>query len=104
MKIVPYASVVDSLMYVILCSRPDICSVGIVNRYQSNPGREHWTTMKHILKYLRRTKDYMLVYHDDELVPIGYTDYDFQLDAGLRKSIFGYVFTLGGVTVTWRII
>ena len=104
MKIVPYASVVDSLMYVILCSRPGICSVGIVNRYRSNPGREHWTTVKHILKYLRRTKDYMLVYHGDELVPIGYTDYDFQLDAGLRKSIFGYVFTLGGVTVTWRII
>ena len=42
METVPYASVVGSLMYVMLCTRLDICySVGIVSRYQSNPGREH---------------------------------------------------------------
>ena len=64
MKPAPYASVVGSLMYVMLCTRPDICySVGMVSRYQSNPGREHWTDVKPILKYLRRTRDYMLVYH-----------------------------------------
>ena len=40
MKMVPYASTVGSLMYVMLCTRPDIChSVGIVSRYWSNPGR-----------------------------------------------------------------
>ena len=87
MKIVSYASAVGSLMYVMLCTRPYICySVGIVSRYQSNPGREHWITMKLILKYLRRMRDYMLVYHGDELVPRGYTDYDFQSDVDLRKS------------------
>ena len=78
METVSYVSTVGSLMYVMLCTRPNICySVGIVSRYQSNPGREHWTTMKHILKYLSRTRDYMLVYHGDELAPIGYTDFDF---------------------------
>ena len=78
MKTVPYASTVGSLMYVMLCIGPDICySVGIVSRYQSNPGREHWTVMKHILKYLRRTRDYMLVYLGDELALIGYTDSHF---------------------------
>ena len=46
----------------------------------------------------------MLVYHDDELAPIGYTDSDFQSDADLRKSTSGYVFTLGGVAVSWRSI
>ena len=46
----------------------------------------------------------MLVYHGDELAPIGYTDFDFQLDADLRKSTSGYVFTLGGVVVSWRSI
>ena len=101
MKTVPYASVVGSLMYVMLCTRLDICySVGIVSRYQCNLGREHWTTVKHILKYLRRTRDYMLVCHGDELTPIGYTDFDFQSNADLRKSTFGYVFTLGGETVS----
>ena len=42
MKTVPYASVIGSLKYVMLCSRPYTCySVGIVSRYQSNLGREH---------------------------------------------------------------
>ena len=105
MKTVPYDSTVGSLMYVMLCTRPDICySVGIVSRYQSNPSREHWTVVKHVLKYIRRTRDYMLVCHGDELAPIGYTDSDFQLDADLRKSTSRYVLTLGGVVVNWRSI
>ena len=38
----PYASVVGSLMYVMLCTRPDICyAVGVASRYQSDPGVEH---------------------------------------------------------------
>ena len=78
MKAVPYASIVGSLMYVMLCTRPDIYySIGIVSRYQSNLRREHWTTVKHILKYLRRTRDNMLIYHGDELAPVGYTNLTF---------------------------
>ena len=47
-------------MYAMLCTRPDICyAVGIVNRYQSNPEVGHWIAVKHILKYFRRTRDYM---------------------------------------------
>ena len=91
-KTVPYALVVGSLMYVMLCTRPDICySVGMVSRYQSNPGKEHWTAVKHILKYLRRMRDYMLVYHGDGLAPIGYIDTDFQSNTDLRKSTSRYV-------------
>ena len=42
MKTVPYASAVGSLMYVMLCTIPNICySIGIVSRYQSNPGRKY---------------------------------------------------------------
>ena len=42
MSIVPYASAVDSLMYVMMCTRPDICYVvGLVTRYQSNPGQKY---------------------------------------------------------------
>ena len=79
MRRIPYASAVGSLMYAMLCTRPDICyAVGIVDRYQSNHGMGHWIGVKHILKYLRRTRDYMLVYSGRDLNPIGYTDYDFQ--------------------------
>ena len=55
---VPYTSAVGSLMYAMLCTRLDICfAIGMVSRYQSNLGPEHWIIVKCILKYLRRAKD-----------------------------------------------
>ncbi|KAA0064289.1 gag/pol protein [Cucumis melo var. makuwa] len=87
MRRIPYASAVGSLMYVMLSTRPDICcAVGIVSRYQSNPGFDHWTTVKIILKYLRRMRDYMLVYKAKDLILTGYIDFNFQIDKDSRKS------------------
>ena len=60
--------------------------------------------VKHIFKYLRRTKDYMFIYGDDELIPVGYTDSDFMSDKDSRKSTSKHLFTLGGGTVNWRSI
>ena len=75
----PYASAVGSLMYAMLCTRPDICyAEGVVSRYQSDPGVEHWAAVKHILKYLKRTRDYMLVYSSGSLKTLDYTDSDFK--------------------------
>ena len=69
MESIPYASVVGSLMYVMLYTRPGICfEVGIVSRYRFNPGPEHWTVVKHILKYLRVLRDYVLVLQSVEIV------------------------------------
>ena len=49
MKAVPYASAVGSLMYAMLCGRLDIYyAVGMVSKYLSNSGLEHWTNVKHI--------------------------------------------------------
>ena len=78
--------------------------LGIVSRYQSNPGSNHWVAVKHILKYLKRTRDYMLVYSGEDLTPLGYMDFDFQSDKDSRKSISGSVVTLGGGTIVWRSI
>ena len=98
---IPYASVVGSLMYAMFYTSLDICfAVGMVSRYQSNPGPEHWTAIKHILKYLRRTEDYMLMYDRDELIPVEYTDLDFMSDKDSRKSASGHLFTLGGGAVS----
>ncbi|KAL1563711.1 gibberellin 2beta-dioxygenase [Salvia divinorum] len=78
MRRIPYASAVGSLMYAMLCTRPDICFVvGMVARYQSNPGQGYWIAVKTILKYLRRTKGYSLVYQASDMYPLGYTDSDF---------------------------
>ena len=75
---IPYTSVVGSLTYAKLCTMPDICFVvGMVSRYQSDPEEEHWIVVKHIFKYLRRTRDYMLVYLDESLEPVEYTDSNF---------------------------
>jgi hypothetical protein len=39
---VSYSSIVGSLMYVMVCSRPDLSYVmSLVSRYMSNPGKEH---------------------------------------------------------------
>ena len=60
---VPYASAIRSLMYAMLCTRPDIAYVvSMTSRFQSNPGLEHWITVKAIFRYLRRTKDLVLTY------------------------------------------
>ena len=65
---VPYASAIGSLMYAMLCTRPDIAyAVSVTSRFQSNPGLEHWVAVKAIFKYLRRTKDLVLTYGDGDL-------------------------------------
>ena len=51
MKVVPYASAIGSIMYAMLCTRPDVClAISLAGRYQSNPGVDHWTAVKNILK------------------------------------------------------
>jgi len=75
MKDVPYASAVGSLMYAMLCTRPDICfAVGLVSRYQSNPGPTHWQAVKRIMRYLRGTTDLVLCYQGGDLKLRGYSD------------------------------
>ena len=50
MSNVPYASALGSLMYSMLCTRPDICfAIGLVSRYQSNPRTAHWQAVKRIM-------------------------------------------------------
>ena len=67
MNDVPYASAVGSIMYAMLCTRPDVSyALTVRSRSQSDPGLEHSAAVKNILKYLRRTKDLLLVFGGDE--------------------------------------
>ena len=103
MKVIPYASVIGSIMYAMLCTRPDVCfAISLAGRYQSNPGVDHWTAVKNILKYLKRTKDMFLIYGGDkELIVNGYVDASFDSDPDDSKSQNGYVFILNGGAVSW---
>ena len=102
MSRVPYASVVGSLMYAMMCTHLDICfAVGLVSRYQSNPGREHWKAIKRIMRYLKGTMDYCLVYQGSELRLVGYSNADWGGDRDQRKSTSGYVFLLNKGVISW---
>ena len=60
---VPYASAVDSLMYAMVCTRPDIAhAVGVVSVFMSNPGKEHWEAVKWLLCYLKGTSKIALCF------------------------------------------
>ncbi|PKI58225.1 hypothetical protein CRG98_021396 [Punica granatum] len=92
-----------SLMYAMLGTRPDIAyAVSVTRPYQSNPGPDHWTAVKNILKYLRRTKDKVLVYGEGELRLDGFTNSNFQSDVDDKKSISCYIFTCNGGAVSWK--
>jgi hypothetical protein len=63
MSCVPYASVVGSLMYEMVCTRPYIAhAVGVLSRYMSKLEKEHWTIVKRVFKYLCGTTSYGLFY------------------------------------------
>ncbi|XP_048324631.2 secreted RxLR effector protein 161-like [Ziziphus jujuba] len=99
----PYVLAVGSLMYAMLCTKSNIYyAVRVVSQYQSNLAVEHWTAVKHILKYLNRMRDYMLVYSNESLEILGYTDFNFQADIDSNKSTSEYVFTLNGGAICWR--
>ncbi|KAL0318363.1 UNVERIFIED_CONTAM: Retrovirus-related Pol polyprotein from transposon TNT 1-94 [Sesamum angustifolium] len=104
MKNVPYASVVGSLMYVQVCTRPDIAfAVGMLGRYQSNPGIEHWKAAKKVMRYLQGTKDLQLIYkHTENLEVVGYSDSDFAGCLDTRKSTSGYIFLLANGAISWK--
>jgi hypothetical protein len=53
MNKIPYASAIGSIMYAMLCTRPDVAhAISLTSRYKSDPGLEHWTAVKNIFKYL----------------------------------------------------
>ncbi|KAL1203510.1 Retrovirus-related Pol polyprotein from transposon TNT 1-94 [Cardamine amara subsp. amara] len=104
MERIPYASVVGSLNYAQTCTRPDISfAVGMLGRYQSNPGMEHRKATKKVLRYLQGTKEFMLIYRrSDNIEVVGYLDSDYAGCVESRKSTFGYMFLLAGEAVSWK--
>ncbi|KAL0294631.1 UNVERIFIED_CONTAM: Retrovirus-related Pol polyprotein from transposon TNT 1-94 [Sesamum radiatum] len=100
---IPYASTVGSIKYVVQCIRPDAAfALSVTSRYQACAGDGHWTAVKTILKYLRRTKDMFLIYGGGELILEGYSDASFQSDEDDAKSQSGFVFKLNGGVVAWK--
>ncbi|GKA80061.1 retrovirus-related pol polyprotein from transposon TNT 1-94, partial [Tanacetum coccineum] len=84
MSKVPYPNAVGSLMYLMVCTRPDILyPVSVVSRYLPNPGKNHWEALKWILRYLRGTSKVGLVYgtyRGNHVDVTGFVDLDYTKD------------------------
>ncbi|KAH9769620.1 hypothetical protein KPL71_012083 [Citrus sinensis] len=106
MKTVPYSSTVGSIMYSMVCTRPDIAhGVGVVSRFMGNPGREHWNAVKWLLRYLSGTSSHGILFSasDAKVCQVsGFVDSDFAADIDKRRSITRYVFILNGGAVSWK--
>jgi hypothetical protein len=102
MNAIPYASALGCLMYAMLFTRPDLShAIGLLSRYQKNPGEEHWKQIKYVLRYVRGTLDYSLCFNGHNLQLQGYTDVDWEGDLDERRSTSGYIFTLAGGAISW---
>ena len=91
-------------MYAQVCTRPDIAYiVGMLGKYLSNPGKDHWIAAKRVMRYLQRTKDYMLTYRkSNQLEIIGYSDSDFARCRDSMKSTSCYIYLLVGGAISWK--
>ncbi|CAL0332892.1 unnamed protein product [Lupinus luteus] len=97
--------IVGSLRF--LCNtRPDlIYGVGLVSRFMSNPKKSHMLAAKRLLRYVKGTTDFGVLFplklQKPELELTGYADSDFGGDLVERKSTSGYLFLLNGAAVSW---
>jgi len=107
MENIPYINAVGSLMYLATMTHPDIAyTVGVLARFNSNPGMAHWKAVKHLFRYLKGTLDMKLEYGPDPAIGndmfITFSDADHGGDKDCGKSTSGYILKLGSGAVCWR--
>jgi len=101
-----FASLIGSLMYLAVATRPDIAyAVYRLGSFMSNPNMSHWTAAKRILHYLSGTKDYGITYRADKPESgenhfKGYSDASYANNEDLT-SVSGYVFLMNGGAISW---
>lgn len=99
-----YRELLGSLMYLAVCTRPDIsfaCSQ--LSQYNHGFGKEHWLAAKRILRYLAGTLNHGLCfYRSSDLYVTAYADADWANDVLDRKSYTGYVIKLGKNNINWE--
>lgn len=102
-----YRELVDSLIYLATCTRPDLSFVvNKLSQYFSKPTVEQWNTVKHVLRYLNGTQDKELCYRKgaNENLIHAYSDANWAADISDRRSTTGYCISLNknGPLVSWK--
>ena len=94
MRDIPYRQAVGSLLWLALCTRPDISyAVGQVAKFNANPGPDHWKAVLRIFRYLKFTGPMGLVYKysdssvDNQLVMFRSSNTSIKLG---NPILFGY--------------
>jgi hypothetical protein len=97
-----YRQLIGSLMYLVN-TRPDISfAVNSLSQFMVDPRRVHWIVVKHVLRYLRGTVEYGLLYERSGGVTLaGFTDVDWAGCAEDRKSTSGCCFSIGSSIISW---
>ncbi|KAL4029866.1 hypothetical protein IC575_008094 [Cucumis melo] len=107
MSNIPYCNAVGSIMYLMICTRPDLgYAMSMISRFMSNPGKEHWKAVKWVLRYLKGSASVSLCYSrdcDKSTLLEGFTDADYAADLDKRRSLSGYIFRLYGNVVSWKV-
>ena len=98
-----YQSMVGSLLYAAMATRPDIAqAVGVVSKFSAKPTEAHLTAVKRIFRYLKGTTNLALRYSKGENGTLtGYSDADWAGDRDDRHSTTGHVFLMSGGAVSW---
>jgi hypothetical protein len=98
-----YRQAVGALLYISTTTRPDItAATSILSRRISAPRQCDWTAVKRVIRYLKETINLKLKLEaGNELQLVGYVDADWAGDRSDRKSTSGYLFQLGGSTISW---
>jgi hypothetical protein len=98
-----YSHMIGSLMYLASATRPDISfAMSKLSWFTSNPGDDHWCALERVMHYLVGAMDYIIHYSEYPAVLEGYNDANWMSYMDELYVTSGYVFTLGGVAVSWR--
>ena len=106
LKDIPFRETLGALLYLAVCSRPDIAfAVNQLSRHASNPRLVHWSAAKRVLRYLKGTASLGLIYKkaDAQFSLLGFGDSDYAGDLATRRSTTGFVFVLAGAAISWRV-
>lgn len=97
-----YRRSIGCLRY-LLHTRPDLAfSVGVLSRYMQEPKESHGAALKQVLRYLRGTIGYGLVFkHTNGQGLVGYSDSSHNVDEDDGKSTTGHVFYFDQCPITW---
>ena len=85
-------------------TRPDIAyAVSYLGRFNHNPHPEHWTAIKHLLRYLKGTSHYKLIYskNDDPELFQTYSDASHGGCKQTGRSTGGYATVMCGAAIGW---